>query len=341
MTERENFLKLYKGECPEWVPTYSFGRLPGMMPDETKVMASSYVGPGFLNEKRTMQGGFDIWGVEFVTTEETGWASLPKPGKFILDDITKWRDVVKAPDISNIDWEAMAKKDLEMANFDQNETATIFAMNIGYFEELMALMGFTEGLCAMYEEPEEVKALFEYMSDFYYEVADKCIDYYHADILNITDDTATKYNPFISVEMYRDLVKPAHAKQALAATKRGIPVEMHDCGRCEEFIDDWMEFGVVAWNPAQTTNDLKGIKKKYGNKLAICGGWDYEGRVCDPDCTEEEFKETVRAAIDTYAPGGGFCWCGGALGPVDDPITKQKNKWMAEEVSDYGRKFYS
>ena len=30
----------------------------------------------------------------------------------------------------------------------------------------MAFMGFTEGLCAMAEEPEEVYALFDYMCDF-------------------------------------------------------------------------------------------------------------------------------------------------------------------------------
>ncbi|SFA68715.1 Uroporphyrinogen decarboxylase (URO-D) [Acetitomaculum ruminis DSM 5522] len=341
LTERENFLRLYKGECPEWVPTYSFGKLPGMMPQDLERLASSYVGPGVLNEKRTPTGGFDCWGVEFVATEGTGMASLPKPGQFILDDIRKWRDVIKAPDLSGVDWEAMAKKDLEMADIDQKNTATIFALNIGYFEELMAFMGFTEGLCALSEEPEECKELIMYMADFYVDVAEKCIDYYNVDVLNITDDTATKLSPFISPQTYRDIIKPAHAKQAEVARKRGIPIEMHCCGRCEDLIDDWIDFGVVAWNPAQTTNDLKAIKEKYGNSLAICGGWDFEGKVADPNIGEEEFKQTVRDAIDAYAPGGGYCWCAGALGAIGDPITDKKNKWMAEEVSDYGRSFYS
>ena len=43
-------------------------------------------------------------------------------------------------------------------------------MHAGYFQNLMAFMGFTEGLLAMYEEPEEVYALFDYICSFYCEV---------------------------------------------------------------------------------------------------------------------------------------------------------------------------
>ena len=102
-------------------------------------------------------------------------------------------------------------------------------------------MGFSEGLCAMYEEPEEVVALLDYLTEFYFDVCKRCIDYYEPDIFAIADDTATWKNPFFSPEMYRELIKPFHARIAQLAIDRGIPVEMHDCGRCEDFIDDWRD----------------------------------------------------------------------------------------------------
>ena len=129
ITEKENFMKFMRGKHPAWIPRYGIGRDPYSKhpPALTGVM------PGFMNEYKTPEGGFDIWGVEYVTTEDTGGMALPIPNKFILSDITKWRDIIRTPDISNIDWEAMAKKDL--ADIDRSETA------VGQYIRLIPLIG--------------------------------------------------------------------------------------------------------------------------------------------------------------------------------------------------------
>ncbi|NMA25747.1 MAG: veratrol--corrinoid protein metyltransferase [Clostridiales bacterium] len=336
MTEKENLMMLIRGEQPEWVPRYTF------FPDpDGKPVPIVMVMPSFLSEFIFEPGPQkDIWGVTHVPVPEAGNAKIPEPNNFILKDIRKWRDVIKAPDLSGIDWEAMAKKDIEKLNINRDETALSFGLHVGYFQNLMAFMGFSEGLCAMYEEPEEVKALMEYLCDFYMKVGQRCIDYYKPDIVCVTDDTAAWKNPFFSVEMYRELFKPYHARQAAMGTDRGLPVEMHNCGRCEDFIDDWRDFGVVMWNPAQTSNDLPAVKKKYGRGLVICGGWDIVGDLQNPDVSEETVKESVYKAIDTYAPGGGYAFCGGFLGPAGDEKTLRKNRWIQEAVDTYGREFY-
>lgn len=336
MTEKQNYMMLLRGEQPEWVPNYVFGPDPTGRPSPVKM-----TGPSFLFEHLFTPGVTkDIWGVTNVPVPEAAGSKIPEPNNFILKDITKWRDVIKAPDISGFDWEAIAKKDLESGAVNREETALAYGLHVGYFQLLAAFMGFTEGLCAMYEEPEEVKALVEYLSDFYLEVGSKSIDYYKPDIFTVTDDTATWKSPFFSPEMYRELFKPSYVKMAKLANDRGIPIEMHDCGRCEDFIDDWRDFGVVSWNPAQTSNDLPAIKKKYGNSLIINGAWDIVGDLASDDVTEETIKESVYAAIDTYAPGGGYAFCGGFLGPLDDEKTKRKNKWIAEAVASYGMVYY-
>ncbi len=331
ITEKENYLMTLRGEVPEWVPRNGY-RSPGHAP---AVMGA---GPSFLNERRTRTGGFDIWGVEYVTTVETGGMAIPKPGKFLLDDITKWRDVIKAPDISNIDWESMAKKD--MANIDRTQSAVSYRSHVGYFQQLCNFMGFNEGLMAMIEEPEEVLELFEYMNAFYMEIARKTWEYYRPDVWSITDDTATAMNPFISLETYRQLVKPFHAREASIGRENGLPINMHNCGRCEDFIDDWREFGVTAWNPAQTMNDLKGIKAKYGNSLVLIGCWDSSGPAGWPGATEETVKQAVRDCIDTYAPGGGFMFWASTYGAPDDQDFLNRARWITEEYDAYGRTFY-
>ena len=335
MTEKQNYMMLLSGQQPEWVPQYTMGPSPIGIPSAIRGIAPSFLfshlhAPGVTK---------DHWGVTNVPVPEAGGSKIPEPNNFILRDIRKWRDVIKAPDYSHVDYEVLAKKDIENADVNREDTAISYLLFVGFFQQLAAFMGFTEALCAMYEEPEEVKALVEYMCDFYLDITVKSIDYYKPDVFNVTDDTATWQNPFFSIEMYRDLFKPSVMRLAKPALDRGLPVEMHNCGRCEDFIDDWLDFGVVSWNPAQTSNDLLAIKKKYGNKLVINGGWN-TAVVAGDNVTEETVKELVYKAIDTYAPGGGYAFCGSFLGPLDDENTKLKNRWIAEAVNTHGRTFY-
>ncbi|MDR0877042.1 MAG: veratrol--corrinoid protein metyltransferase, partial [Treponema sp.] len=315
MTEKENVMKALKGETPAWVPRFTF--FPD--PYATRPMPIAGVMPMYLPFKPSPAGGFiDEFGVEYVPTTETGGAMLPKPGVFILDDITKWRDVIKTPDLSGINWEEVAKKALENSKVDRAQSALSFGGNAGFFQQLMAFMGFNDGLIALVEEPEEVKALFEYLCDYYYAVASNLIDYLKPDIYSIGDDTATANNPFISVELFKEVIKPFHARIAKLGIERGLPIIMHDCGRCEDFIEDWRDYGVTAWNPAQVTNDLAGIKKKYGNSLVLMGCWDSQGPAGWPGAPEQLVRQAVRDVIDKYGPGGGYMFLGSTYGPVGD-----------------------
>ena len=292
-----------------------------------------------------MGGGKDIWGVTWVPSESTMNALLPEPNNFILDDITKWHDIVKAPSLADVDWEAMVKKQIDgmtaMGILDRETQALHLSTHVGYFQMLMAFMGFVEGICAIVDEPEEVYALMEYLSDFYCEVERKMIEYAKPDVFQIIDDTAAQARPFISREQYRELFWPFQKKQADIAHEYGIPVAMHCCGKCEIFIDDWREMGVCAWDPAQPVNDLAAVKAKYGNDLVIIGGWDPTPHMIFDDVTEEELRQSVRDAIDKFAPGGGYVWCMGLMRSVGrEAQTDWKNKIILDEAYRYGSTFY-
>ena len=336
LTEKENYLKLLSGEQPEWVPQYTFAPMPG----STKHVATHMHEPPILVQHRLNGGGQDIWGVNYVPTYETGNMILPEPNNFILKDIRQWRDVIKAPDFSGVDWEDMVKKHLEQSGIDRAHSALALNLHFGYFQHLMSFMGFSEGLMAMTEEPDEVMELFTYICDFYMEVAKNIIDLYKPDILTLMDDTAAWGASFISPKMYKEMLVPFHDRWAKMGRDRGLKLTMHNCGKCEDILDYLVEMGINSWDPAQTCNDLEAVKAKYGNKLVIAGGWDARGHLLDPDVTDDEIVASVEDAFRKYAPGGGFMWCGGYLGSIDDAEIKRKNGVLHEAVDKLAYSFY-
>jgi hypothetical protein len=336
LTEKQNYLMMLSGEQPEWVPQYNFGPAPGA----TKPVATHMFEPPVISQHRLNGGGPDIWGVNYIPTYETGNALIPEPNNFILKDITKWRDVIKAPSLEGIDWEGMVKKHVEQSGIDRTQTAMALNLHMGYFQTLMSFMGFSEGLMAMYEEPEEVKALLTYLCDFYMEVTDRCIDLYKPDVLTFMDDTAAWANPFISPEMYEEFLIPCHDRYAKRGRDRGLKMSMHNCGKCEGILDLLVGIGINLWEPAQTCNDLKAVKARYGNKLCIAGGWDARDNLLSPDVTEEEIRASVDASFDMLAPGGGFAWFGSFLGPVDDPGVIRNNEILNQYVDEKCRTYY-
>ena len=340
ITEKENYLMCLHGEQPYWVPSYSFGPMPGA----ARPCTSAIFQPPFINSYRKgANGGRDVWGVKYVGSQSTAGGLLPEPGNFQLEDITEWRDVVKAVDLSEIDFEAQAKEGLDLlyaVGLNREDSCLEFNMHAGYFQDLVGLMGFENALIAMAEEPEEVYALLSFLCDWYTTVLEKMIDIVKPDCIGLADDVATWRAPFMSEKTYRELILPFHDREAKFGRERGLPITMHCCGHAQELTDAWLSIGVNQWNAAQTSNDLEAVKAKYGNKLVIAGGWDARGRLLEPDCTDEEIRQSIRDTIDRLAKGGGFMWCGGYLGAAGDMEAMRRNMLLMEESGNYGDTFY-
>jgi hypothetical protein len=324
LTEKENYLRMLHGEFPDFLPRYDMMGWTGM----TSLDLGTLLPNG---------GRISPFGVEFVSVPDAEGAALPVPGKYILKDITKWRDVIKAPDLSGVDWEAFAAKEQQ----GRDRTKNPYLMFAGdFFLALMSFMGFTEGLCAMFEEPEEVYALFDYLCDYYIEKFKNYLVYFKPDGMCLGDDTATSLNPFISPDMHKRLLKPFQKRLADLALDAGLPVTMHNCGRSEDFIEDWLDIGVSGWDPAQVSNDLLGIKKKYGRRLCLAGCWDSTGPVSWLSTPDQVLKDALVDYVDTFAPGGGFLFTAGIMGPTGDETAKRKKEIVRVFYEDYARDWY-
>ncbi len=154
---------------------------------------------------------------------------------------------------------------------------------------------------------DEVKELVNYLCDFYLSYADKYLQYYKPDYIWYADDIAHERNPFVSLETFRDIFAPVWRRFIKYYKDRGYLAVHHNCGHFEAFVDDIVDMGFNAWEPAQCSNDLVGIKKKYGNKLMICGGPGFVKAF--PDVFGYDRREspgTVKKLLDDLAPGGGY-----------------------------------
>ncbi len=313
---------MLRGEIPEYIPNM-YEERAGRFNEE------------FLTPQRAPNGPIvTALGVTYVGSADMNDGAMPKPGTVLVEDITKWRNVVKTPDLSDFDWEDYYNKKTR----DIDRSVKYVQVGGGdYFLTLVSLLGFENALLSLYQEPEEVKALLDYISEFYLTVFKQQIRYVKPDIFGLMDDDAAYRAPFISVAMYREFFKPYHKMHCDLALENNMFIERHDCGLCESFIPDWIEIGIRAWNPAQTTNDLVGIKKKYAGKLAICGGWD---NVKYADCYDEEaLRAALKEYVDTLAPGGGFAFSVMSV-QADTPPNRKRSRLIKDFYFEYAHDWY-
>ena len=218
LNQKQNLLRMIDGQMPEYVPINS-------MMDRSKpplFAGGMMFNPGILGDFRGPNGGYDPWGVHYTVESSAGVvASIPEPGNFILEDVTKWEEVIKVPEhFKDWDWERASKAELAQIPYDPEQSIFVAKGWDDFFQQFIGMMGFTEGLCALYDEPEAVHALLDFMCDTVIDITKNVLYYYKPEAYYLLDDSAAKL---------RDA---------------GIPVLYHNCGRCEDLLPPMVRLGV-------------------------------------------------------------------------------------------------
>ena len=305
MTPRENYEAYQRHEPVEWIPTFAI---------DFTILGSQRE----WWENGPLTGGYDGFGNNWIPTDSAAGQPALDPTIIPLDDVCDWEDKVKFPDLDAIDWEKFAEQELALAD-RENRVIEYHTWN-SVFLRLGHLLGFEEALCAFHEEPEATKALCMAIADYKVALLERVAKWIKPDAYVHYDDFATEKNLFISPEVYREFIKPAHIRMNEAAIGLGITPEIHICGCCEDVIEDVIEEGSVVWQSAQPTNDICGIIEKYGDKLSVLGGYDTQGRPGHDDATDEEIAAEVHRCLDEYGKyGHSYGFMGFRLGDMRDP----------------------
>lgn len=326
LTPKENFLlATVEHKIPEWIPN-----------EFTDVIMAGGAFETF--ENGPFGGGLDGFGVTWHGTRSAGGQPVPA-GKPPLDDITAWEDVVTFPDLDAYDWEGQAA--MQLVGQDRSQKVVEYGCWNAPFLRLTHLLGFENALCAMMEEPEASEALLTAITDYKIRLVERVAEYFKPDIITQFDDVATERGLFMSPKTYRALIKPQHKRFNDAVKAHGIIPFNHTCGRCEEIIADYIDEGAYAWSAAQPMNDIVAIQEKYGDKIAVIGGYNTNGRPGLEAATNEEIDAEVKRVIETYGPRGSFAFMGFRLMASDDPMAIFTGLApINAAVEKYGRNFY-
>ena len=160
----------------------------------------------------------------------------------------------------------------------------------------------------------------------------------NVDIIKIGDDLGTSASLLISPRMYRQILKPIHARYiAFIKERTKAKVFFHTDGDVFPLIDDLIEIGVDILNPIQTSagrmSDLATIKKRFGKNLAFCGAVDTTTVL--PLGSPAQVREEVRQVIEHLAPGGGFILA--SVHTIQKNVPAENIIAMVEALQEYGR----
>lgn len=289
-TPRENVMEVINWGKPDYVP----------MNFECFAIVGLNAGPF---TEAPLEDGKDAFGVQWHVNAA---GAMPDTNNLMLDDITRWREVIQIPDPQQFAAEVYAGAAEELAGVDREKQMVQLFHDTGLFERLLAFMGVENALMAMVEEPEACKDFFDAMGEYRVKCIEILLDAYKPDIFTYFDDVATARGLFMSPDTWRELIKPAHEKIVKAVIDRGVIFQQHVCGLCVDLLDDYLEMGVTMWHSAQIMNDIAALQDKYRGRLVIEGGWDSSGVPGMVSATEEDVRREVRRNMEEYGYKGGF-----------------------------------
>jgi len=161
-------------------------------------------------------------------------------------------------------------------------------------------------------EPELMKHFFEKRTDAYMRDLEKYLKAVgkYINIINFCDDLGTQGSLLMSPEMYREMIKPLHARMFGYIRKNypDVKVFFHTCGAVYELIPDLIEAGIQILNPIQFTAsgmDPVKLKKEFGKELVFWGGGVDTQHTLNAG-TVDEVKKMAKEMLDILSPGGGY-----------------------------------
>jgi uroporphyrinogen decarboxylase len=129
------------------------------------------------------------------------------------------------------------------------------------------------------------------------------------DILWMGEDLGTQIAPMISLDLYREQIRPRHQRFVDLAKAHGARVMMHSCGSSSWAYEDFIAMGidgVETLQPEAANMDPAYLKKTFGSRLTLHGCISTAGPVATGSVAET--ISSCRETLATMMPGGGYCF---------------------------------
>lgn len=289
LTSRQNLLETIHG-----------GR-PDRFPNQFDPFALQWVTPQDIRFPDAQYGkeySRNCWGVYFSWPEGTpGPFPVQDPEHLLIKDIEHWQDYVKMPETNfpEEEWKWIAE---EADKIDRNEYFVTACAWPGIFENCHHMLGMEEVMINMYEEPEIIHDILDFLTEYDLKMAEQICKHIHPDAIYRHDDWGSQKSIFMSNDMFREFILGRTKKIYDYYKNHGVEVVIHHSDSYgEPLIPEMIEMGIDVWQGALNTNNLPEIAEKYKGKLTIMGGINC-GIVDCPDWTKEKVIAEVERIID-------------------------------------------
>jgi uroporphyrinogen decarboxylase len=191
------------------------------------------------------------------------------------------------------------------------------------FEIAWQLRGMQEFLIDLAAQPEIPHYILSRLGEIYVENTRRVLDLAgdRLDLVYFYDDVATQNSLMISPQMWREFVRPHHARLVELAHARGVKVMYHCDGAIYPLIPELIDLGIDLLNPIQPdakNMDGRKLKTEFGHRLAFHGGIDINQTL--PRGTPDEVRAEVRDRVQTLGRGGGYILCSSHHIQPDTPV---------------------
>ncbi len=296
LTKRQNLLETIRGGKPDrFVNQYEAltcqDTMFGMIMGDPVSAGNPSPGPG----QQVVNG----WGVTIKWPE-----GLPGPfpvhddAHKVIKDVTKWRDVVKSPrlDYPDSEW---AKYKPSVEAIDRKEVfATVFIAP-GIFEQTHYLMGVDTALMNLALEPEAMKDLIDYITEWELGYAKLLCKHFKPDCIFHHDDWGSHTSSFMSPDMFNEFFVEPYKKIYGYYKANGVELIVHHSDAYGANLVPYMiEMGIDIWQGCVTTNKTPELVKKYGGKISFMGDID-NGVVDRENWSRDVIAREVRRACTT------------------------------------------
>jgi uroporphyrinogen decarboxylase len=222
--------------------------------------------------------------------------ATPEHVDFTVKDRATWEEHV-APKL---------KAETRRINFDEYRSAKKQAADnnrffiwsgVNVFEAIHPVCGHENMLMGMALEPNWVKDMADTYADMFINMFEELVAKAgKPDGVWFYEDMGFKQRPFMSPDMYRDLIMPAHKKTIDYAHSLDLPVIMHSCGFIEPLLPSMIEAGIDCLQVLEVKAgmDPLRVKKQFGDDIVICGGMDARNLVAnDVGAIQKELQEKI------------------------------------------------
>ena len=186
----------------------------------------------------------------------------------------------------------------------------------GWLRNWMGLEGISQ---ALYDDPEWVQEMMDYLSEFLVCTLRRAVQDVEIDYVTLWEDMAYKAGPMISPSMFRRFMLEPYKRLTSLFHENGAHLIFVDCdGDAEELIPLWLEGGVTGFWPVERAAGMDPIqlRERFGRQLRLMGGIDKRAVKAGHKETDAELAHVAPLAAE-----GGFVPLIDHLVPPDIPFS--------------------